>query len=349
MDMLDIYTDYLICQNKYATATGLSEMLDGEFAHDKVTRFLRLQDFDAKALWNYVKKPVRENDASDGVLLLDDSIEEKSYTDENEINCWHYSHAKGDVVKGINILTCMVRYGDFSVPVGYEVIKKDVAFCDIETRQARRKSSTTKNELFRKLIAQAVSNHVLFDFVLADNWFGSKANMAYIHNDLQKSFIIGIKSNRTLALSKNDANNGRYTKVRELELEEDIAHTVYLKGLDFPVRLLKKIFKNENGSTGVLYLVSNDMTSSAERLYEVYQKRWRIEEYHKSIKQNASLNKSPTRTVKTQSNHIFAAIIAYCKLEMMKIKTKLNHFAIKYKLILRANQIAMQELKNMVR
>ncbi|SCY03259.1 Transposase DDE domain-containing protein, partial [Legionella israelensis DSM 19235] len=105
----------------------------------------------------------------------------------------------------------------------------------------------------------------------------------------------------------------------------------------------------ENGSTGVLYLVSNDMTSSAERLYEVYQKRWRIEEYHKSIKQNASLNKSPTRTVKTQSNHIFAAIIAYCKLEMMKIKTKLNHFAIKYKLILRANQIAMQELKNMAR
>ncbi|SCY48859.1 Transposase DDE domain-containing protein, partial [Legionella israelensis DSM 19235] len=104
-----------------------------------------------------------------------------------------------------------------------------------------------------------------------------------------------------------------------------------------------------NGSTGVLYLVSNDMTSSAERLYEVYQKRWRIEEYHKSIKQNASLNKSPTRTVKTQSNHIFAAIIAYCKLEMMKIKTKLNHFAIKYKLILRANQIAMQELKNMAR
>ena len=69
--------------------------------------------------------------------------------------------------------------------------------------------------------------------------------MAYIHNDLQKSFIIGIKSNRTLALSENDANNGRYKKVRELELEEDVAHTVYLKGIDFPVRLLKKIFKNE--------------------------------------------------------------------------------------------------------
>ena len=89
------------------------------------------------------------------------------------------------------------------------------------------------------------------------------------------------------------------------------------------------------------------MTSCAERLYEVYQKRWRIEEFHKSVKQNASLTKSPTKTVRTQCNHIFAAIVAYCNLEFMKVKTKMNHFAIKYKLIVRANQIAMQEWKNM--
>ena len=89
------------------------------------------------------------------------------------------------------------------------------------------------------------------------------------------------------------------------------------------------------------------MTSSAERLYDVYQKRWRIGEYHKSVKQNASLEKSPTKTVMTQCNHVFASIIAYCKLEFLKFKTKLNHFAIKYKLIVRANQIAMQELNNM--
>jgi len=347
MDMLDIYTDYLICQNKHATATGLSELLDGDIAHDKVTRFLRRNHFDSKSLWGYVKKAVRAHESAGGVLILDDSIEEKPYTDENEVNAWHYSHAKGDVVKGINVLSCMVRYDDFSVPISYEIIKKDIAYCDIHTKKTHRKSSTTKNELFRNLVAQAVKSKVLFEHVLADNWFGSKANMAFIHNDLQKLFIIGIKSNRTLALSENNAKNGQYTKVKDLEIEEDIAHTVWLKGLDFPVRLLKKVFKNENGSTGVLYLVSNDMTSCAARLYEVYQKRWRIEEFHKSVKQNASLAKSPTKTVRTQCNHIFAAIVAYCKLEFMKLKTKMNHFAIKYKLIVRANQIAMQEWKNM--
>lgn len=148
MDMLDIYTDYLICQNKHATATGLSEMLEGEIAHDKVTPFLRLNEFDAKSLWKYVKNTIRERECSGGVLLLDDSIEEKPYTDENEVNAWHYSHAKGDVVKGINILTCMVRYDDFSVPVGYEIIKKDVAYCDIKTKKMHRKHQPLRINCF---------------------------------------------------------------------------------------------------------------------------------------------------------------------------------------------------------
>lgn len=155
-------------------------------------------------------------------MILDDSIEEKPYSDENEVNCWYYSHAKGAVLKGINILYCMVRYADFSVSIGYKVIKKDIAYCDIKTRQTRRKSSVNKNQLFQSLIAQAITNKVMFDYVLADNWFGSKANMVHIHKDLQKSFIIGIKSNLTLALSENDAKNGRYQQVRALELEEDI-------------------------------------------------------------------------------------------------------------------------------
>ena len=276
MDMLDIYTDYLICQNKYATATGLSDMVDGEFSHDKVTRFLRQGDFDSKMLWTYVKPAVRERENKNGVLILDDSIEDKPYTDENEVNCWHYSHAKGDIVKGINFLSCMVRYDDFSLPIGYEIIKKDIEYCDIKTRQHRRKATVNKNQHFRQLIQQACTNHVLFEWVLADNWFGSKDNMEFIHDDLQKSFIFGIKSNRTLVLSENDAKNGRYQQVRSLELEEGVVYKAWLKGLAFPVQLLKKVFKNENGTTGTLYLVSNDMHCSAERLYEVYQKRWRI-------------------------------------------------------------------------
>lgn len=93
--------------------------------------------------------------------------------------------------------------------------------------------------MFRALLQQAVNNQVLFDYILSDNWFGSKANMNFIYQALEKLFIIGIKSNRCVALTKHDA----------------------------------------------------------DRIYEVYQKRWRFEEYHKSMKQNASLSKSPTKTI----------------------------------------------------
>jgi hypothetical protein len=346
MDLLDIYTDYLIIQNHHATATGLAAMFDGEISHDQVSRHLRFGESDSKCLWKYIKPAVRRQEQkSGGVLLLDDTISEKAYTDENAVNCWHFSHAKGRHVKGINIVSCLVRYDDVALPIGYEIVKKDVVYSDIKTRKKKRKSLISKNDMFRSLIQQAVNNHVLFDYVLADNWFGSKANMSFIHRDLKKHFIIGIKSNRCVALNKRDADSGQYQQVNTLEWNDGDCNTVYLKDISFPVRLIKKVFTNEDGSTGTLYLTTNDLSIDVDRIYEVYQKRWRIEEFHKSIKQNASLSKSPTKIMKTQCNHLFASMIAYCKLELLKVKTSMNHFAIKQKLLLKANQIMFKELQ----
>lgn len=345
-DLLDIYSDYLISQNHYATATGLAALFDGEISHDQVSRHLRASEYGSKDLWRYIKPTVRQHEQqSGGVLLLDDTISEKTYTDENAINCWHFSHAKGRHVKGINLLSCLVRYDNVALPIGYDIVNKDIIYSDIETRRTKRKSCITKNEMFRTLIQQAVNNQVVFDYVLADNWFGSKENMRFIHQNLKKRFIFGIKSNRCIALTKRDADNGQYRQVKTLEWNDGATNTIYLKDISFPVQLLKKVFTNEDGSTGILYLVTNDLSIDADRIYEVYQKRWRIEEYHKSIKQNASLSKSPTKIIRTQCNHLFASVVAYCKLELLKVKTAMNHFAIKQKLLLKANQIMFKELQ----
>ena len=125
-------------------------------------------------------------------------------------------------------------------------------------------------------------------------------------------------------------------------MEDGKERKVWLKDNAFPVMLLKKTFTNENGNTGILYLISNDLDRDETEFYALYQKRWQIETYHKSIKQNASLTKSHTKRVRSQENHIFAFIIAFCKLEMLKFNTALNHFSLKYKLIVNANQAALQ-------
>ena len=347
-EMLDIYSDYLIAQSFQATATGLSNLLEGSLSHDQITRFLNRNEYSSSDLWHYVKAKIREQEQEKGgVLIIDDSIEEKPYTDENSVVGWYFSHAKGRCVKGINILSCLARYGEIALPIGFEVVHKDIHLCDVKTKKEIKCASISKNTHFRSLIQQASSNQVKFEYVLADNWFGAKDNMHFIHYEMKKKFIFGLKTNRLIALSNEDYKKGQYQKLNTLNIKDGEVRKVQLKDLSLPVSLIKKVFKNEDGSTGTLYLATNDLEIDADRIYEIYQKRWRIEEYHKSIKQNSSLEKSPTRTPCSQKNHLFASIIGYCKLEFLKLKTSLNHFALKYKLILRANQMAYLELKKM--
>ena len=62
---------------------------------------------------------------------------------------------------------------------------------------------------------------------------------------------------------------------------------------------------------------------------------------------HASLAKSPTKTIRTQSNHFFACIYAFVKLERIKIATKTNHFALRSRIYLKAIQAAYKELRRM--
>ena len=101
---MNIYSDYLISSFSYTTATGLSNLLDNQITHDKITQFLSAREYTSKDLWRLVKPKIREIETDDGCIIFDDTIEEKPYTDENDIICWHYDHAKSKEVKGINIL-----------------------------------------------------------------------------------------------------------------------------------------------------------------------------------------------------------------------------------------------------
>ena len=171
---------------------------------------------------------------------------------------------------------------------------------------------------------------------------------------LNKDWLMPVKANRSvprvfdkLALSLADKQQGRYVRVDSLVLEPNVLCEVYLEGVDFALLLAKQVFVNEDGSIGIMYLVTNDTTLSYEDMVCIYRKRWNVEPYHKSLKQNASLEKSPTRTVVTQTNHFFAALCSYIKLELLRVTTKLNHFALKSKLYMQALQVAFNALREL--
>ena len=156
-----------------------------------------------------------------------------------------------------------------------------------------------------------------------------------------------LKTNRKVALSVADQQAGRYVRVDTLTLEPHRTYTVYLEEVPFPLLLVKQVFVNEDGSQGVLYLVSSDTTLSYDQITTLYRKRWPVEPYHKSLKQNVSLEQSPTHTVVTQSNHFFAALCGYIKLELLKVDLKLNHFALKAKLYQQAVLSAFNALREL--
>jgi hypothetical protein len=345
--LLDLYSDYLLSAFGLTTATGLSALVNGSVSHDPVTRFLSGEQRTAADLGRIVKPYGRQIEQDDGVLILDDRIAEKPSTDENDIICWHYDHTTSSNVKGINFLTALYHSQAVSLPVSFTLIAKTERYLDAKTGKEKRRSSVSKNEYYRAMVAQAVRNRLRFRSVLNDVWFAAAENMMFIKQTLKRDFVMPIKTNRKVALSLADKQQGRYSPVDTLALEGKAVRQVYLEGVDFPCLLVKQVFTNEDGSTGILYLVTSDLTLTYDGIPTTYRKRWHVEPYHKSLKQNASLEKSPTQTVVSQTNHLFAALCAYIKLEALKTATKLNHFAIKAKLYLAALRTAYDTLAAM--
>jgi len=339
-NILDLYTDYLLVSPGQTTATGLSVLSEGAISHDQVTRMLSSGTVDSAALWKEVKPICWEISSTDGVLIIDDSVEEKKYTDRNELICWHYDHTQGRSVKGVNFLTALYYSQDISMPVSVKWIKKDQQVTDKKGKVSF-KSIKTKNEYFREMTGRA-TGQVNFQYVLADSWFSGAENLEWVVNDCKRDFIIAIKENRKAALSEDDKKAGRYSSIQDMELGGCVQR-VYMEQLGFPVSLTKQVFKNGDGGTGTLYLATSDGTLSAAQITAIYQKRWKVEEYHKSVKSNASFARSPTRKVVTQTSHFIAAIMAFVKLERLKVRNGKNHFAMKTQIMVAATKAAYGE------
>jgi hypothetical protein len=318
--------------------------MDGSVSHDQITRFLSKNEFCSKDLWKQVKSTVREIESEDACLIFDDTIQEKQWTDESDIMCWHFDHTIGKSVRGINMLNALYYSNEVSIPVAFEIVSKPRQFSDIKTRKIKRESEVTKNELMRNMIKVAINNQLKFSYILMDTWFSAKENFEFIVKH-EKDFIAASKSNRLFATNLENRHKGNFISVSELELSDKQSIRGYLKGYDNEVIIVRRIFINKDGSTGFLNLICSDTNLDGATIATIYEKRWKVEEFHKSLKHNVDLAKSPTKTIKTQSNHIFLSVLSFFKLECLKIKHKINHFTLRSKLLIKANQKAYAELQ----
>ena len=152
------------------------------------------------------------------------------------------------------MLNCVYHAQGVTLPVAYELITKPVVYRDAKTATLKRKSTCSKNEHLRRMLAVCQRNQLAYRYVLADSWFSAKENLHFIRHDLGKHFVIALKSNRTAALSDEAKRQGTFSRLDALNLPQRQAVRAYLRGLGFPVLVVRQVFTNKDGSTGVLYL-----------------------------------------------------------------------------------------------
>jgi hypothetical protein len=346
-DIGNLYTDYLMVSTRLCTATGLSNLIDHSISHDKITRLLFSGVFSSQSIWKGVKPFIREIENSQGCISIDDSMQEEPYTDENSLICWYFDHTKNRSVKWVNFITVQYCSEQARLPVAIDFITKSGQALNTKTGKSKRIGPKTKNTLYRELLMTARNYQVNFGYILNDIWFSSSENMSFVKESIKVDFVMAIKGNRKVALALDDKLKGKYVKIEALPLGNDAIIYVWFEQVGFPVCIAKQVFKNGDGSQVILYLVTSDLSLTYEQVTSIYQKRWKVEEYHKSVKSNASFAKSPTKREKTQTSHFCAAILVYVKFEALKLKHSKNHSALKEKQYLNALQVAYKNLKQL--
>ena len=352
--IIDLYTDFEITSFENIEMTKLSKILGKGFSHDIFTKMLSEEIDTEYELLKKVRPILKSLDVNDvGMVIIDDTVIKKPYSKENRLIAYHYDNSEKKVVKGINILnflhTSINNSKKMVIPIGFEPIIKDEIYEDEKDNfKEKRRSSLTKNELVRDKLKYFVKNNINFRYVVGDSWFASSENIEYINQKLNKRFVFRITNSRLIAFNEEDRINGKFSKIRDIDMSAKKDCLVYLKGCSNPVRLSRLYVKNgTNFHSTDSYLITNDTNLNIITLSEIYQKRWIVEEFHKSIKQNLKIEKSPTKTVVPQLNHIFLTFLAFIKLEKFRIKFHTNHYNFKEQLYISALKEAMNKLKNM--
>ena len=114
------------------------------------------------------------------------------------------------------------------------------------------------------MLQNCVQNRIPFRYVLNDIWFASAENMRYIKDELGKEFIMGLKSNRKIALSRQEKQQGSLSQIgatRPARRHSDGPFT--WSRCPSPFICSRQRCTNADGSTAVRYLVTSDSSLTA--------------------------------------------------------------------------------------
>ena len=294
------YINFIIATPRQVTATEASSCQPESTnapSHDAFTRLLSRLEPDPEVLWTEAKTQI---DLNRGILVLDDSTLEKPYSPFNALLYRHWSGKQGRVVEGINLMTLLWTDGVRCVPIDYRVFDKD-------------RDGKTKNDHFAEMLLAAFERGFNPELVCFDSWYASVENLKLVRA-CGWHFLTRLKSNRQVRVG-----TGKLQAVSEAGLCGGNGTICWLKGFGEI-----KVFRvRATDGTSEYWATNLPKMSEAER-EKFALSAWRIEMYHRGLKQQCLIERAQCRRLRPVLNHIGLCIRAFLRLESHCYREKMS-------------------------
>jgi len=269
-------------------------------SHDSVTRFLWNEGISPhKKLFKFVKDFINP---SYNIVVIDDFVIDKIYSKSTEFAyyCWSNLHKR--VIKGIHVVDCIITNGKHIIPIDFRVYD-------------RPNDGKTKNDLCREIIKSLVSMGLNIRYICFDSWYSSKENLKLI-DSLGLHYLCRIRCNRKIKHPKN----GKWISIKELGEIPKSGLIVYLRKVGY----VKLFCLSKNGKAR--YYITNNLFMNFDEFQEVRNASWRIEEFHKGLKQCCNIRNFFVRRRLPILGHIYLSMCAFVILEKFRIEKNISWY-----------------------
>jgi hypothetical protein len=312
------YCQYLLVSQKNYTITNFADHTD-TLSHDQINRYLTSSKSTPNLLWEHVKNDIVFSEQ--GYILFDDTVADKDFSHSIESVRRQYSGNAHGIIKGIGIVTCVYVNPETNQfwSIDYRVFDPDV-------------DGKSKLEHVNDMIDNIMSyKKIPFHTVLMDSWYATKYLMLKIEA-LGKIYYCPLKKNR---LVDDSGGVEKYKQIEELKWDEaELTSGKIVKLNNFPRDHRVKLFRVQISTNRTEHVATNNMSqNSADDTRKECAVRWKIEEFHRELKQLTGLEKCQCRKQRIQRNHIACAMLVWARLKQIAYQTGQTIYQVKYGLL----------------
>jgi len=318
--LLSSHTNFTITQ--YANHTA-------HLSHDSINRFMQKDKMTSRLVWEHVKGDIVASPF--GCIIFDDSVLDKNHSHNIEMVRRQYSGNAHGIIKGIGMVNCLYVNPDTGQ---YWIV-------DYRLFNPEGDGKSKLDHVKDMLLGLVAKREIAFDRVLMDTWYAAKELMLLIES-LGKIYYCPLRDNRLVDDSAGQREYCRADSLNWSAREQTHGKTVKIRG--FPGSHRVKLFRVEVSTNRTDWVATNDLAqNSLDATQKACGMRWKIEQFHRELKQLTGVEKCQCRKARIQRNHIACAVLVWIRLTAIARKMGQTIYHLKHGML---SDYLRQELKN---